>query len=132
MYVPSPLAALVYVGIKAIGYAAAAGLLNVRFDQDASPLAVSATKIALGFCAGMAALFLSLLLFGDHAPVAAVLAVALPFRLAAWDVLLRRFYSLERGTRLATAAAGTGWSYALDLAMAGVYRFVPGMVIPWC
>lgn len=132
MFVPSPLAALVYIGVKVAGYSAAAVFLNRRLREDARPLRFGIAKTLIGFASGCIGLLIFGMVYGDQGSDATLFVFAAPFRLLAWAVALRWFYRLERRTFLQAVLAGALWSYALDLLMAGLYRVLPGMVIPWC
>ena len=130
MYAPSPLAALVYGAVKVGGYAYAAHRLNRFVGANASPVAFGFAKTAIGFVGGLIYLFA----LADYFKGSDLLfyAGAAPFRLIAWTIALSLFYRLKPNILMLAVAAGTVWSYALDLLMWGIFKIMPGMVMPWC
>ena len=132
MYVPSPLAALAYGAVKVGGYAAAARALNRAVGAAASPVAFGFAKTAIGLVGGIVYVMFAAELFQDSGSDLRLYLAAAPVRFVAWAIALSLFYRLRPRTLVLAASLGTVWSYALDLIMVGIYKVLPGMVMPWC
>ncbi|MCB1607184.1 MAG: hypothetical protein KDI71_09445 [Xanthomonadales bacterium] len=130
MYVPSPLAAVAYGAVKIAGYAYAAHWFNRYGRPQASLFGFGLAKTLIGLVGGVLYVFLVADLLSASDLV--IYLAAAPVRLAAWIIVIQLFYQVKASTHLLWALAGTAWSYALDLLMAGIYQLVPGMVMPWC
>jgi hypothetical protein len=106
--------------IKLAGYCLAAHLISKRYQKVPSrafPIGLTRTIIGVAFgCAYMAALtsFAS----GGGSKDSAFLLGLIPLRIIEWLLLLVIFYDrglIQRQRALGIAAAGTAWSFLLDV-----------------
>jgi hypothetical protein len=124
-----PLALAYFAGVKLAGYCAFSGYLNRQFsDRKANPYLAGATRTAIGFAAGAAAVALMSL-----ANVARgewlFLVFLIPVRIGEWLLLLRLFYrkpSWDRRKMLYLAVQGTVWSFLLDIPALIAVFVLPG------
>jgi hypothetical protein len=131
--VPNP---LVYVALKAGGYALYAKAANTQAGSQVSPLAFGAAKIALGFGTGLLYLFVLDALRPPefHKTTWLVFVCFAPLRILSWGIAVALFFrsSTSRTMRGYLVVAGVVWSYILDGVMWLLYRFIPGAAFPFC
>ena len=132
MYGPSTAAALVYGAVKVVGYTFAAHGLNRILGASVRPVVFGFTKTAIGFLGGWLFLFAFDDALEESGSDFLLYAGATLFRLIAWAIVLRLFFKLKPQRLTLLATAGTVWSYALDVLMWGIYKILPGTVVPWC
>jgi hypothetical protein len=109
-----------FIGVKAIGYTAAAPVLKRAYGLPRSSppriVTVGLTRTAIGILAG--SLYGALWVYGKISiPPLFFFALLLPIRLGEWLILIRLFFdkALERKPLLWKALfAASGWSYCLD------------------
>jgi hypothetical protein len=129
---PSLLGFTYFVGIKAGGYCAAAGVLNRLYADTPGPaqqpaLAVGLTRTAIGITAGVT--YGALWIAANIHSASLYLAGLLPIRLAEWLALIWIFYDRPLVLRTQDAkaiAGGTVWSYVLDAIGIGAAFVLPG------
>src|SRR5215475_11850468 len=133
---PAPLGFAYFVGIKFVGYTAAAAVLRRRYPESkASIVKVGLSRTVIGIAAGAAYGGLWYLLFrflnppGSPVYDALYLAGLFPVRIAEWMWLIYLFFdrtwSKPRGP-WSVAVDGTMWSYALDAIGIAAAFVVPG------
>lgn len=133
--IPSPLAAIAYCAVKVVGYAAFARGLNKTMGANVEPNRFGVAKTFLGLVGGLAYLFAIVPAVGIRENSELSLFIgAIPVRLVVWCIVLALFYGFRARSALmlSAAVAGTAWSYVLDGLMWGIYRVIPGMVMPFC
>lgn len=133
--IPGPLAAITYVTVKVVGYAAFARQLNKVTGKNVSPYRFGIAKTMLGLVGGLTYVFALIPAFGLRESGDLVLFLGvLPMRLFVWSVALGIFYGFRENTvRVCMGVvAGAAWSYVLDGVMWVIYQLVPGMVMPFC
>ena len=133
--IPSVFAVAVYATIKVAGYAAFGRGVQRVVAQPIAPLRFGIAKAFIGLAGGAFYLFLLVPLL--HVPpqdTILLYAGAIPVRLAAWSLAIGIFFGYRRQAALKVGAVclGVAWSYALDTIMAGLYRVLPGMQMPFC
>jgi hypothetical protein len=136
---PAPLGFAYFVGLKLIGYTAAAYALRRAYPSAAAGVfKVGATRTGIGVAAGAA--YGAIWIWGiphiwsgmgENAEMASA-SYFLPLivvRMAEWFLLLRLFFDRDMTgpARLwGFAAAGTVWSYLLDAVGIGAALVIPG------
>jgi hypothetical protein len=131
---PGPLGFAYFVGVKFVGYTAAAySLRKVYPDFKAGIAKVGAARTAIGLVAGLAYGALWILLcskvFRTQDPTFAYLLGLLPVRIAEWLLLLHLFFDRtlkDRQKAIKCAIAGSVWSYCLDAIGIGAALVIPG------
>ncbi len=129
----TPLGYAVFVGVKFIGYSAAALALRKAYAGNTSPaLLVGATRLGIGILAGTAYglfwIYGPAQVFSEH-PVIWYLTLLLPIRILEWSLLLHLYFDRGLGERLRAlkfAVFGSGWSYVLDAVGMAAAFVVPG------
>ena len=131
---PAPLGFAYFVGVKFVGYTAAAyALRKVYPDAPASLAMVGGTRTVIGIGAGLAYgalwILLSSRVFRTEDPTVPYLLGLLPVRIGEWLWLLHLFFDRglkNRSKAFKGAAAGAGWSYCLDAIGIGSALVIPG------
>jgi hypothetical protein len=126
---PAPLGLVYFVGVKLAGYSAAGYQLNrLIVSPHPRPIVFGVARTALGLAAGISFGLLALKFgLGKSEPVFYV--ALLPIRVGEWLLILWYFYrraNLSRRRQLGFAAAGTAWSYVLDLPAVFAVFAIPG------
>jgi hypothetical protein len=124
--------AFYFVGVKLVGYILAAYFLRSRYRLSTiSPIIAGVARTAMGIAA---ALLLGGYL-GNQGQTSSFLEVLVPSRFAVWLAFLWLFYERRAGEEgaplngsrfLILAAAGTAWSFVLDLPAVVSALFLPG------
>ncbi len=131
---PAPLGFAYFVGVKLVGYTAAAFVLRRIYpDSKVAVAKVGAARTAIGIGAGLAygGLWIYLLahvIHGNGSESLYFLGLS-PVRIAEWLWLLHLFF--DRGLRnrpkvYKAAVGGTVWSYCLDAAGIAAALVIPG------
>jgi len=126
---PAPLGLVYFAGVKLAGYSAAGYELNRRMGlPQPRPIVFGLARTALGLAVGVSFALLALRFgLGKSEPLFYV--ALLPVRVAEWLLSLWYFYqraNLSRRRQLGFAAAGTAWSYLLDLPAVFAVFAIPG------
>ncbi len=131
---PAPLGFAYFVGIKFVGYTAAAYVLKrVYPDSPASLAKVGGTRTAIGVGAGLiyGGLWFAALthLIDYHYSEYVYFAGLFPVRILEWGLLLHLFFDrgltdLQKTFRV--SAGATVWSYCLDAIGIGAALVIPG------
>jgi hypothetical protein len=132
---PGPLAAGIYASVKIAGYAGFAHGLNRVAARNVPPFKFAVAKTALGLVGGATYLLGIVPLFeSESASDVAVWVGAIPIRLLVWTIALGYFYGFRRRPLSIAVAVpvGVAWSYGLDWLMSFLYRFIPGLAVPFC
>jgi hypothetical protein len=135
---PTPLAFVYFVGVKALGYTAAAPVIKRLYDPEKasapSVLRVGLTRTAIGVGFGVAYggawFFLAdkLHLYGSGG-TALFFALLLPIRFVEWGILVKLFFDpalADRGRLWKVLIGGSIWSYCLDAIGVGASLVLPG------
>jgi len=131
---PGPIAFAAFVGVKFVGYTAAAKLLQRNYEApQVSFVKVGSARTALGIAAGLA--YGAVWMFATRNVVGAgpsmlwyFLGLA-PIRMGEWSLILWLFFDRKDPdwTRLLIfAGLGSLWSYALDAIGMGTALVIPG------
>ncbi len=131
---PAPLGFAYFVGVKLVGYTAAAfALRRIYPDSKVAVAKVGAARTAIGLGAGLAYgglwILLSSKVFRTQDPSTAYLLGLLPVRIAEWLLLLHLFFDRnlkDRQKAIKSAVAGSIWSYCLDAIGIGAALVIPG------
>ncbi|HVS75214.1 MAG TPA: hypothetical protein VHE23_07275 [Candidatus Acidoferrales bacterium] len=131
---PAPLGLVYFVGVKFVGYTAAAYGIRKAYPESTSGVAkVGAARTAIGVGTGLAYgalwMFLSSKVFHTQDSGVAFLLGLLPVRIAEWLLLLHLFFDRGLRNRLKSfkgAMAGTVWSYCLDAVGIAAAFVIPG------
>jgi hypothetical protein len=133
---PGPIAFAAFVGVKFVGYTAAAYALRRAYPESKSSIAkVGAVRTTIGIVAGVA--YGGLWILGTshyHGPQSSFLeysyfAGLFPIRICEWFLLLHLYFDSRLRIRykaVKTAVAGTIWSYCLDAIGVGAALVIPG------
>lgn len=131
---PGPIAFVAFVGIKFVGYTAAARVLQRSYAApQVSILKVGSARTAVGIVAGLA--YGSIWMFGPRSVFGANPSMLwyflglVPIRMGEWSLILRVFFDRKDPDwkRLLTfAGLGSLWSYALDAIGMGAALVIPG------
>lgn len=126
---PEPLGLVYFAGIKLAGYSLAGLQLNRHFKVGRPrPLVFGISRTCLGLAVGFA--FASIALWSEltQSELPFLLGL-LPVRFGEWLLIIWLFYrrhDLDRTRWLASAGAGTLWSYALDIPAITSVLVLPG------
>ena len=131
---PGPIAFAAFVGVKFIGYTAAAKLLQRKYDApQVSYMKVGSARTGLGIAAGLA--YGAIWMFATRNTAGAGPSMLwyflglVPVRMGEWSLILWFFFGRKDPdwTRLlAFAGLGSLWSYALDAVGVGTAIVIPG------
>jgi hypothetical protein len=123
-----------YGAVKFAGYSYFASWLNMTWSRSVPLLKFGFGKTLIGVVAGTSYFFA--LMFSGHLDDGElwIFLGAMPVRMLAWFVAIWMFYGLKRApwATLQAILAGTALSYGLDGVMWVIYRYFPGMMMPWC
>jgi len=133
---PAPLGFAYFVGVKFVGYTAAAYLLKKVYPEFKAGIAkVGTARTAIGLVAGLAYgavwILLASRVFRTQDPSVAYFLGLLPVRIAEWLLLLHLFFDRnlkDRQKSIKSAVAGSIWSYSLDAIGIGAALVIPGGV----
>ena len=132
---PAPLGFAYFVGVKFVGYTAAACAIRRTYPEfKGSVLKVGAARTAIGIGAGAAYGALWFLIGSKAAKIADPNIILyfvglLPVRIAEWMWLVHLFFDRglkDRAKAFKDAAAGTVWSYCLDAIGMAAALVIPG------
>jgi hypothetical protein len=131
---PGPIGFIAFVGIKFIGYTAAAKVLQRSYAApQVSILKVGSARTAIGIAAGLAYgciwMFGPRNVFGAGPLMLWYFLGLVPVRMGEWSLILRAFFDKKDPDwkRLLTfAGLGSLWSYALDAIGMGAALVIPG------
>jgi hypothetical protein len=131
---PGPIAFVAFVGVKFIGYTAAAKVLQRTYvAPQISVFKVGSARTALGIAAGLA--YGGIWMFATRNVVEAGPSMLwyflglVPVRMGEWSFILWAFFDKKDPdwTRLLIfAGLGSLWSYALDAIGVGAALVIPG------
>jgi hypothetical protein len=126
---PGPIAFVAFVGVKFIGYTAAAKVLQRTYEApQVSVMKVGSARTALGIAAGLAYGAIWMFARRNFDDVWYFLGLV-PIRMGEWSLILWLFFDRKDPdwTRLLIfAGLGSLWSYALDAIGVGSTRVIPG------
>jgi hypothetical protein len=132
---PGPIAFVAFVGVKFIGYTAAAKVLQRTYEApQVSVMKVGSARTALGVVAGLAYgaiwMFATRKIVGRPGPSMVWYFLGLvPVRMGEWSLILWTFFDKkdpDRTRLLIFAGLGSLWSYALDAIGVGTALVIPG------
>jgi hypothetical protein len=131
---PAPLGFTYFVGVKFVGYIAAAFVLRNAYPGfNGSVTKVGAARTAIGVGVGLAygaiwIFFLSKVMRGESSEYLYFLGL-FPVRMIEWLWLLHLFFDRRLQNRpkaIKAALGGTVWSYCLDAAGIAAAMVIPG------
>ena len=129
---PSPLGFAYFVGVKCVGYIAAAYVIRKFYpDTESGPVKIGLARTAIGVGVGLAYGGLWILLAHNLAGQndLGYLIGLLPVRLGEWLLLLHLFFDRglkERPKALKAALGGSIWSFCLDAIGIAAAFVIPG------
>ena len=132
---PGPIAFVAFVGVKFIGYTAAAKLLQRTYEApQVKVLKVGSARTALGVAAGL--VYGAVWMFatrnidvGLSPPMLSYFLGLVPIRMGEWSLILWLFFDRKDPdwTRLLIfAGLGSLWSFVLDALGIGAALVIPG------
>ena len=131
---PGPIGFAAFTAVKFVGYTAAAWYLNRTYSiKNRRPWTIGAARTGLGLAVGVTYGLVWMKVITPFIPALPLewlfYPLLIPIRMLEWGLLLKWFFEpgfLGSPRAWKLAAAGTAWSFALDLIGLAAAWIVPG------